>query len=187
MPRAPLWAAAAGLAVALASPPQAGAGLRMTRDQALEAAFPGASFERRSIVLDDRQAEAVQQRAQARLASRVYGAYVATRGDSLLGVAFFETRNVRTMPGVFMTVIAPDGTLARVDVLAFHEPDDYLPPARWLAQFEGRAGNDGLRPGRGLHGITGATLTARSVSESARLALAIYALVLAPALGGGAR
>jgi len=180
-------AAAAVLAAALVWPAQTGAGVRMTRDQALVMAFPGASLERRSIVLDDRQAEAVQKRAQARLVSRVYGAYVATRHDSLLGAAFFDTRTVRTMPGVFMTVIAPDTTVARVDVLAFHEPDDYLPPVRWLGQFAGRAAGDGLRPGRGLHGITGATLTARSVSESARLSLAIYALVLAPELAGGRR
>jgi len=185
--RARTAAAAAVLAAALAAPPHAGAGVLMTRDQALASAFPGATLERRSIVLDDGQAEAVQGRAQARLVSRVYGAYVATRHDSLLGVALFDTRTVRTMPGVFMTVIAPDSTVARADVLAFHEPDDYLPPGRWLAQFTGRAATDGLRPGRGIHGITGATLTARSVSESVRLSLAIYTLVLAPALAGGPR
>jgi hypothetical protein len=179
--------AAAMLAGALIAPCGARARVLVTRDQALAAAFPGATFERRSIVLDDGQADAVQRHARARLASRVYGAYVAIRGDSLLGVAFFDTRIVRTMPGVFMTVVAPDTTVARVDVLAFHEPDDYLPPGRWLAQFEGRPPGDGLRPRRDIRNISGASLTAQSVSESVRLSLAIYALVLAPALAWGDR
>ena len=185
MGRAGAFAAAFGLAASLAAPP-AGAAVWMTRDQALAAAFPGAKVERRSIVLDERQADAVQRQAQARLASRVHGAYVATRGDSLLGVAFFDTRTVRTMPGVFMTVIAPDTTVARVDVLAFHEPRDYLPPERWLDQFDGRSPADRLEPRRDIRNISGASLTARSVAESVRLSLAIFALAVAPALAGDA-
>lgn len=179
-------AAALGLAAAF-TPPPAGAAELMTRDEALAMAFPGAQVERRSIVLDDRQAGAVQRRAQARLASRVHGAYVATRGDSLLGVAFFDTRTVRTMPGVFMTVVAPDTTVARVEVLAFHEPADYLPPGRWLEQFDGRSPAGGLRPRHDIRNISGASLTAQSVAESVRLSLAMYALVVAPALEREAR
>lgn len=167
--------------------PPARAAVLMTRDQALAAAFPGARIERRSVVLDERQAAAVQRRAQARLASRVHGAYVATRNDTLLGVAFFDTRTVRTMPGVFMTVVAPDTTVARVDVLAFHEPHDYLPPGRWLAQLDGRSEAGGLRPRRDLRNISGASLTAQSVAETVRLSLAIYALAVAPGLVQEAR
>jgi hypothetical protein len=185
MAHARAWAAL-GLAVSLAAPP-AGAAVLMTRDQALAAAFPGARVERRSIVLDDRRAAAVERRARARLASRVHGAYVAIRGDSLLGVAFFDTRTVRTMPGVFMTVVAPDTTVARVDVLAFHEPADYLPPGRWLAQLGGRPATARLEPRRDLRNISGATLTAQSVAESVRLSLALYALAVAPALAEEAR
>lgn len=186
MARSHVLAAALGVAAALCAPP-AGATVLMTRDEALAAAFPGAQVERRAIVLDDLQADAVQRRARARLASRVHGAYVATRGDSLLGVAFFDTRTVRTMPGVFMTVVARDTTVARVDVLAFHEPRDYLPPGRWLDQFDGRSPSNELRPRHDIRNISGASLTAQSVAESVRLSLAMYALVIAPALAREAR
>jgi hypothetical protein len=184
MPRVAL---AALVILAQLAPHAARAAVFMTRDQALEAAFPGAAIERHSLVIDDRQAAAVQKRAGARLSSRVAGVYVATRGDTLLGAAFFDSRKVRTMPGVFMTVIAPDTTVARVEVLAFHEPQDYLPPARWLDQFESKPLSDRLWPKSDIRNISGASLTARGVTESVRLSLALYEIVIAPKLAAEKR
>jgi hypothetical protein len=160
----------------------AGAEVFMTREQALAEAFPNATLERRAIVLDARQSAAVQKRAGAKLESRVAGAYVATRGDSLLGTAFFDSRRIRTMPGTFMIVIAPDTTVARVEMLAFHEPPDYRPPARWLGLFRGRPLSNRLWPKREIRNLSGASLTAYAVTESVRLSLALYEIVVAPTL-----
>lgn len=173
---------ALGLTLALAAglAPAANAEVFTTREQALAEAFPGAAIERRSIVLDARQGAAVQKRARAKLETRVGGAYVAMRGDTLLGTAFFDTRNIRTMPGTFMIVIAPDSTVARVEMLAFHEPQDYRPPARWLAQFRGRPLSDRLWPKREIRSLSGASLTSQAVTESVRLALALYEVAVAP-------
>jgi Na+-translocating ferredoxin:NAD+ oxidoreductase RnfG subunit len=170
----------------LAAPP-CGAAVFLTQAQALAEAFPRARCERRSFALTPEQARAVESRARVRLPSRLVTAYAAWRGDTLAGAAFFESRTVRTMPGVFMVVVAPDTTVARVEVLAFHEPPDYQPPARWLAGFAGRGLDDQLWPGRGLHHLAGATLSARAVTESTRLALALYETVVAPAIVAGGR
>ena len=154
----------------------------MSQQQALAEAFPGARLERRALALDEEQVRAVQERAQAKLASRLQVAYLAWRGDTLAGTAFFDRRTVRTMPGVFMVVVAPDTTLARVDVLAFHEPPDYRPTARWLGLFARRRLDPGLWPQRDIRNLSGATLSARAVTESARLALALYERLVAPTL-----
>lgn len=168
------------LVAAALSAGTADAAVYLTKDEALALAFGDAEVERLSFLLDDARTNAVQKRASARLTSRVVAAYVATRGDSLIGCAFFDTRTVRTMPGVFMTVVAPDTTVSAVHVLAFHEPPDYEPPAKWLDQFDGRPLADGMRPKRDIRNLSGATLTARSVSESVRLALAMFELLVAP-------
>ncbi|MGH7731951.1 MAG: FMN-binding protein, partial [Candidatus Eiseniibacteriota bacterium] len=118
----------------------------LTQPQALAEAFPGARTERRSFALTPDQARAVEGRAGVRLPSRLITAYPAWRGDTLAGTAFFESRTIRTMPGVFMVVVAPDTTIARVDVLAFHEPPDYAPPERWLDRFERRRLDERLWP-----------------------------------------
>ncbi len=156
----------------------------MTQPQALEQAFPGARIARRAFVLDDAQVKAVQSRARVRLPSKLVAAYCAWRGDTLAGTAFFDTRTVRTMPGVFMVVVAPDTTVARVDVLAFHEPPDYRPPARWLGLFTRRRLDERLWPQRDIRNLSGATLSARAVTESVRQSLALYEIVVRPALEG---
>ena len=171
------------LAAVLAAAAPSGAAVYLTQSQALAEAFPRARCERRSFALTPGQARAVESRARVKLPSRLVTAYAAWRGDTLAGTAFFESRNVRTMPGVFMVVVTPDTTVARVEVLAFHEPPDYRPPARWLGTFADRGLDDRLWPGRGVHPLAGATLSARAVTESTRLALAIYETVVAPALG----
>lgn len=182
-----LLALAALIAPGVAAP--AAAATYLTQAQALAEAFPGARIERRPLALTPDQARRVEGRARVKLPSRLVTAYPAWRGDSLAGTAFFESRLVRTMPGVFMVVIAPDTTIARIEVLAFHEPPDYRPPVRWLEGFARRrlpaaAAKDRLWPAGDLRNLAGATLSARSVTESARLALALYETVVVPTLAG---
>ena len=162
--------------------PGAGAAVYLTQPQALEQAFPGARVERRALYLTAGQAKSVEQRARVKLASRLATAYVAWRGDTLEGTAFFDARVVRTMPTVLMVVVAPDTTVARVDLLAFHEPPDYQPTPRWLGLFPRRHLGDQLWPGRAIRNLSGATLTTRAVTEATRLALALYELTVAPSL-----
>jgi hypothetical protein len=149
----------------------------MTQKEALAEAFPNARIERRALVMDSAQVSAVEQRARVRVTSRLAVAYRAWRGDSLAGTAFFDTRTVRTMPAIFMVVIAPDHRVRRVDILAFHEPPDYQPGARWLGQFEGRPLDDELWPERGIRMLAGATLSSRAITDATRLALALEQLL----------
>jgi Na+-translocating ferredoxin:NAD+ oxidoreductase RnfG subunit len=157
------------------------AAVLMTQPQALAEAFPGARIERKAFVLTDAQVNAVQQRARAKLTSKLAVEYLAWRGDSLIGTAWFDTRVVRTMPAVLMIVVAPDRTVARVDVLAFHEPPDYRPTPRWLGLFPGQRLDDRLRAGSGVRYLSGATLTTRAVVDATRLALALYEELIVPA------
>lgn len=174
-----------GLLIAWASSlaPEAAATVFMSQREALEQSFPGARCERRAFVLTPQQVKAVQARAGAKLSSRLATAYLAWRGDTLAGVAFFDTRNVRTMPCVMMTSIGPDATVQRVDLLAFHEPPDYRPPARWLGLFERRRLDERLWPRRDIRNLSGATLSTRAITEGVRQALALFEVLVKPTLG----
>jgi hypothetical protein len=154
----------------------------VTRAQALAEAFPGARLEQKSYVLTPAQARALEERSRVRLTSKLVSAALAWRGDTLTGTAFFDSRLVRTMTGVFMVVVAPDTTVERVEVLAFHEPPEYRPSERWLSQFRRRRLDDRLWPRADIRNLSGATLSSRTLTESARLALACYELLVAPAL-----
>ena len=144
------------------------------QDEALQRAFPGATIERRSVILTDAQLERVKALAGERPASPLVVAYAATRDHRTAGTAYFDVHSVRTLPQTLLWVVNPDGQIERVEVLAFREPPEYSAPARWLAQFPGRRLDDELQLKRGVHGITGATLTARSTTRSARRILALH-------------
>jgi Na+-translocating ferredoxin:NAD+ oxidoreductase RnfG subunit len=148
--------------------------------EAIAAAFPGARIERRAVLLDDSQARAVEQRAQAKLESRVATLHTAWRDDRVVGYAFVDVHPVRTLPEALLVVISPEGRVVQTRMLAFHEPHDYLPPARWLKQFEQRELTPELRVGGTVHGIAGATLSTRAVTNGVRRALALYAVLVAP-------
>jgi electron transport complex protein RnfG len=183
--RLPVLARALAVTALFLAAPAAGATVFMTQAQALEQAFPSAHIERHALVLTPGQVQAVQRRARVKLDTRLVTAYAAWRGDTLAGTGFFDSRTVRTMPGVFLVVVAPDTTVGRVDVLAFHEPPDYLPPPRWLGLFARHRLDDRLRPRGDIRNLSGASLTTRAVTESVRLALALYEIVAAPELAKG--
>ncbi|MEE9187015.1 MAG: FMN-binding protein [Bacteroidota bacterium] len=151
----------------------------LTQQEALKLAFPDAlSIDRKTLFLTDEQVETIQSSARAKVESKIVTYYVARGSEEVLGYAFFEMQIVRTMPITYMAVVAPDSSLRAVEILAFHEPQDYLPSERWLSQFEEKTFDDDLRVKRGIRNISGATLSAYSIAEGVRRVLATFAAAI---------
>jgi len=149
----------------------------MTRDEALRLAFGDAEVRREAVFLTEEQV--ARARKLAGDAIEIKGAlvtrYVASGNGEAAGTAYFDTHPVRTLQETIMVVVTPRGTVERVEVLSFLEPREYLPRTAWLDQFKGRALDPDLSLKRSIHGITGATLSARAVTEATRRVLAIHA------------
>lgn len=156
----------------------------VSQNQALAEAFPEATrIERDTHILLKRQAAQVQELTKDREISKIVVLHTAWAGEELLGFAHIDVHNVRTKPEAFLVVLTPEGIVRSVRVLAFHEPLDYLPTEGWYAQFEGKSGEDRLRVGRDVHGVVGATLSARAAADGVRRMLAYYEVLLAPEHG----
>lgn len=150
-----------------------------SREEALRVAFPQADRTApRDFFLTPEQRSDIEHRAKAPLESNLITVYVGYRGEQLIGYAILDTHVVRTLPETFLVVLTPDGAVAATHVLAFYEPLEYLPGARWLAQLERKRLDDDLQIGRGLAAITGSTLSSRAVTAGVRRALAIHAVLL---------
>lgn len=163
------------LLVLAAAPPARGEAY-LSRSEALEAAFPGASVTARDLFLTEEERTALVRRARQPVASALQCVYEARRDGVRLGWAVLDARPVRSQTAALLVATDPVGKVAQVLVLAFHEPGEYLPGARWLARLAGRAPGDELRPGRDVDAISGATLSARSFSDAVRLATALVEL-----------
>lgn len=150
---------------------------RPSVEQVLHLGFPGAEAVRESLFLSPEQLQTISQesgvdgqRALAtRLTMRVEGRVV--------GWAYLDTHRVRTLPETLVVMIDESGRILRVEVVAFREPPDYLPPPRWYEQFNNRVLNDELELKAGIHSMTGATLSARAATDAVRRVLAVHAVV----------
>lgn len=111
----------------------------MSQQEALAWAFPDAdTVDAQSFVLTDDQVHRVEELARAKLDSKLVRLFTATKDGAVQGYAFIDQHTVRTLPEAFLVVLAPDGSVRRLRVLAFYEPPEYRPPERWLHQFEGK-------------------------------------------------
>ena len=120
--------------------------------------------------------------ARSDLESELVTLFSGWRDGALLGHALIDVHTVRTQPEAFMVVLSPGGQVESLRVLAFYEPSEYMPTKRWYTQFEGidrQSLAKGLRLGRDVHGVVGATLSARAVTKSVRLALAYHNVLIA--------
>lgn len=146
----------------------------LTVEEALELAFPKCAVERGTEYFKLEHKQRVAKLAGSDYDKGILHPYVAKKDGKLIGTAYFDTHTVRSLRETLMFVIAPDGTIARVEVLAFGEPLDYLPRDKWYAQFLERKLDDELTLGRGIRNLTGATLSARSATRAVREVLACH-------------
>jgi Na+-translocating ferredoxin:NAD+ oxidoreductase RnfG subunit len=149
--------------------------------QALAEAFPDATrIDRKSKLILSADMAKLTALTQERDLPKVVVLHVAFRDDVILGYAHIDVHNVRTKPEAFMIVLTPDGAVRSVRVLAFHEPLDYLPTDRWYGQFTDKTTLDRLRVGGDVHGVVGATLSARAAADGVRRMLAYWEVLLRP-------
>lgn len=150
-----------------------------TRDEALRIAFPEAErTEARDFFLTPEQRSEIERLARRALDSDLVTVYVGLRGSETMGYAFLDTHVVRTLPETFLVVLGTDGAVRSTYVLAFYEPQEYLPTDRWRGQFDGKRIDDDLQVGRGIAAITGSTLSSRAIAGSVRRALALHSVLI---------
>ncbi len=151
----------------------------LTKEDALKQAFPNADrVERQTLFLNDEDIKLVQGISKAKVESKLFIYYTAREKDSIIGYAVFESHIVRTKPEIFMAVINLKGAIDYIEILAFYEPEEYLPPKRWLQLFKGRRLDDQFRVKRGISAISGATLTAEGITREIRRILAVFELMV---------
>ena len=167
--------------VAVSLVPRSGAAQALlTQQEALRLAFPEPlTIERRTAFLGPREIAAASELAGRGVDVKegVITYYVGLRGGVPVGAAYFDVHRVRTLPEVVMIVVARDERIARIEVLKFAEPPQYLAPAGWLRQIEGKRLTDELSLRRGIINMTGATLTSEAVTGASRRVLALHKVI----------
>jgi len=171
------------LCAALATPlPAAAAAVEkvyMTVDEALALAFPSAKIVKETVYLTDEQRVKAGKLCGEELELKIARPYTARIDGKVVGTAYIDVHRVRALKETLLVVVDSEGKVARIEVLAFGEPLEYVPRADWYAQFTGKLLDDELNLKRSIRGIAGASLSARATTDCVRRVLALHA-VLAP-------
>lgn len=147
----------------------------LKRDEALKLAFPEATvIEKANVFLNGEEVNEIETISKVKNKSKLYVFYIGVKDDNILGYAVIDTHVLRTKTETVLYVLNPDGSLNKVEILAFFEPQDYMPSGKWLNLFSGKDLNDTLRVGKDLPNITGATITSNELSNSVRRILAVF-------------
>jgi len=149
----------------------ANARVLLTQEQALATAFPATvKVARQKFFLTPEQVAAARRESGVDFDDRLVIRYAGGDGR----VAYFDTHRVRTEPETVMVVVNVDGSVDRVEILAFNEPTDYFPKRRWLDQLLHRKLDGELALNRGVRPISGASLTGRALVNATRKVLALH-------------
>ena len=149
----------------------------ISREEALRAAFPGAEIRSQVIFLTDQEKQEVKKVSGTEVSTALVACYFAEKSGKEVGRAYLDTHVVRTKKESLLVILKPDGSLKRVEVVAFLEPSEYMPSERWYQQFEDQTLDENLKLERDIHAVTGATLTARATTEAVRRVMAIDSIL----------
>ncbi len=162
---------------AVATP--ARAKVHYAKNEALALAFPGAdSIDTKTFFLTDEEKSRIEDLGKAPLESKLIAVNVGMKGGQPMGYAFIDSQVVRTLPETLLIVVSPEGSIAKLLLLAFYEPPEYEASERWLEQFPGKTLGPDLRVDRDIHGIAGSTLTSHAVTTAVRRSLALFQILV---------
>ncbi len=136
------------------------------------------SIQKEKIILKNDELQAIKKSAKLPVKSKIYRYYKVLADDKLLGFALLITQKVRTKKATVLYFIQTDEKLKFIEILSFLEPREYIPKDVWISQFEDKNTTDRFEIGADIPTISGATLSARSITDGARLAIAIYRVKL---------
>lgn len=137
-----------------------------------------AEITKKNILLKNNQAKKVSKNAKAKLNSKIFRVFKATKDDKLLGYGILVSRVMRTKNAVVLYLISKDSVLKGIEIIAFNEPPEYIPSKTWSKQFENIPTDKRLVLSKNIPKITGATLSARGFVDGSRVALAFYEEIL---------
>ena len=146
-----------------------------TTEEAQQAIFPGVKLAPAFVTLTDQQAKKIEDATDVNVRHKDVKAWKASGGgwfilDEVVGKHEFITYAV----GLYA-----DGSVKQIEIVDYRESYGYeVRNADWRKQFTGKTSAAPLKLEQDIHNISGATLSARHVTDGVKRVLATYAIAL---------
>ena len=152
---------------------------KVSVNEVIESSFSSVTkVEPKALILTQAQFKKVRSSAKTAMDTKVYRYYNILSKAKKLGTAVLITRKVRSKKATVLYAFDNKGTLRFSEIMAFGEPPEFIPSKIWMSQLQNQKPTAKLTIGKDIPTISGATLSARTISEGARVARALYEIVL---------
>lgn len=131
------------------------------------------SVEKKSLILTKDDVKSIQSNAHSKVDSKIVRYYKITKDNTLIGNAILLKKRIRTKMAAILYMVDTNNSMLGIEILSFKEPSEYKPSQEWQNMLVGKTAEDTLVAGDDMPTISGSTLSARAITDSARLALAI--------------
>ena len=125
------------------------------------------------LTLNAKEVRTLQQNAKAKMDSNKVRFYVVKNASKVVGYGVLVIQRVRTKKASILYLISKDMKIKSIEIIQFQEPSEYKPNQAWKNVFTGKTSEDNLFAGKGIPTISGATMSARAISDASRIALSI--------------
>jgi len=148
-------------------------------EKVVKSSFSGVtSVDAKQLILTKEQFNKIKKRAKTAVKTKIYRYYEFKNGSKLVGYGVLISRKVRTKNATILYAFDMSGKLKFSEIMGFGEPPEFIPNKQWMAQFKEKPGSAALTMGKDIPTISGSTLSARCISDGARIARAIFEVVL---------
>lgn len=139
--------------------------------------FGSKSVEQQNIILSEVQMQQLSKSSMQKIDSKLYRIYSAQNDSKTVGYGVLLNKKVRTKTAIALYLIGADLKIKSIEIVAFNEPIEYLPTATWLNVFDNKSVANTLKLNQDIPTTTGATLSARAITDGARVALSLIDIV----------
>jgi Na+-translocating ferredoxin:NAD+ oxidoreductase RnfG subunit len=151
----------------------------ITTDEALRKIFSQAThFDSRGFALSDEQIKAVEEKAQVTFEgshSTDIQLYTAEKDGQTLGFVFEDRVIGKWGPIHYLLGLDPQGTVLDVVILDYQEIRGRpIAKKRFLRQYQKKSIHDSVRLRKDIDGVTGATISSRSLTDGIRKLLNVF-------------
>ncbi len=151
-------------------------------EKVLAEIYPGAKIEIKNIIISDSQRARVKELSGVKFEDRLVTFYLVKYNSHIKAYAYVDVHIVRTHPEVILYVLNEKGEIDIIKILSFKEPPEYMADENWLNYLKGKTlEKDLLRLRRDVPNITGATLTAKAITDNARKVIALWKIIFGEA------
>ena len=135
-------------------------------------------FSMHILLLDKQVKKKVENKVKQKFFNDKLYYWNITKGDSTMAYAFLDNVIGKSMPITFLVILNMNGNIINTNVIKYREAyGGEVGNTGWLQQFYTRNNNSSYKIGKDIDGISGATISVKSMSKGIQKISVLFPLI----------